>query len=284
MARKVLSGILIALSAIFLLASAVGIGAIWYYNDPITREVVGQLKQVDAELALAQATLVSSEKELERALRIVEAAQTALDKLTQQSESAESLFESIQSTLDDRLLPELKTTRSRIETARITLEDLQALLAEVSSLFPGVDLNVLDTSLKDLITSARALDAEIANVEVLAAQASTFVSDASYLLGGDLSQTRDSLQGFLTSIQEYEKRVVHWREQDRQLIERAPRWIDQASIGLTVFLLWFALSQFGLLLHGLNLRAGGDPLLALRRRPRDQLIATEEDIDLELGA
>lgn len=284
MARKILSGILIALSAILLVTSVVGIGAIWIYNEPLTREVTGQLKEVELELAQAEATLVSSEKELERALRIVDAAQAALDKLTQQSESAESLFDSIQSTLDDRLLPELKTTRSRIETARITLESLQAILANVSGFIPGLDLGVPDKILTDLISSTRSLDTEIANVEALATQASTFVSDTSYLLGGDLTETRASLQTFLSSIQDYEKKVTHWREQNQQLIEDAPKWIDQASIVLTIFLLWFALSQFGLLLHGLSIRAGGDPLLVLRRQPRDRQMTPEDDIDLELEA
>lgn len=284
MARKILSGILIALSAILLVTSVVGIGAIWIYNEPLTREVTGQLKEVELELAQAEATLVSSEKELERALRIVDAAQAALDKLSQQSESAESLFDSIQSTLDDRLLPELKTTRSRIETARITLESLQAILANVSGFIPGLDLGVPDKILTDLISSTRSLDTEIDNVEALATQASTFVSDTSYLLGGDLTETRASLQTFLSSIQDYEKKVAHWREQNQQLIEDAPKWIDQASIVLTIFLLWFALSQFGLLLHGLSIRAGGDPLLVLRRQPRDRQMTPEDDIDLELGA
>lgn len=284
MARKILSGILIALSAILLVTSVVGIGAIWIYNEPLTRAVTGQLKEVELELAQAEATLVSSEKELERALRIVDAAQAALDELTQQSESAESLFDSIQSTLDDRLLPELKTTRSRIETARITLESLQAILANVSGFIPGLDLGVPDKILTDLISSTRSLDTEIANVEALATQASTFVSDTSYLLGGDLTETRASLQMFLSSIQDYEKKVTRWREQNQQLIEDAPKWIDQASIVLTIFLLWFALSQFGLLLHGLSIRAGGDPLLVLRRQPRDRQMTPEDDIDLELGA
>lgn len=284
MARKILSGILIALSAIFLVTSMAGIGAIWIYNEPLTREVTGQLKEVDLELAQAEATLVSSEKELERALRIVDAAQTALDKLTQQSESAESLFDSIQSTLDDRLIPELKTTRGRIETARTTLESLQAILANVSGFIPGLDLTAPDKILTDLISSTRSLDTEIANVEALATQASTFVSDTSYLLGGDLTETRNSLQTFLSSIQDYEKKVTRWREQNQQLIEDAPKWIDQASIALTIFLLWFALSQFGLLLHGLSIRAGDDPLLVLRRQPRDRQITPEDDIDLELEA
>ncbi|HSK87410.1 MAG TPA: hypothetical protein VK880_03595 [Anaerolineales bacterium] len=284
MARKIFSGILIALSAIFLVASVVGIGAVWYYNGPFTREVTGQLKEVDIELARAEATLVSSEKELARALRIVDSAQVALEKLTQKTENAESLFENIQSTLDDRLLPELKTTRQRIGAARATLENLQSILADVSSFIPGVDLNVPDRLLSDLIASTRSLDTEIVNVEALATQASTFVSDTSYLLGGDLTETQESLQNFLSAIQDYEKKVVRWREQNQQLIEGAPKWIDQASIAITVFLMWFALSQFGLLLHGLNLRAGGDPLLVLRRTPRDRQIATEDDIDLELEA
>src|SRR6185503_8736706 len=130
---------------------------------------------------------------LQRALGIVDTAQAALEKLTEQSNSADSLLGSIQSSLDDRLLPELKTTRNRIEEARATLENLQTLLTGVSSFIPGVDLNVPKSTLTDLIASAESIDTEIANMEVLARQASTFVSDTSYLLGGDLTQTRDSL-------------------------------------------------------------------------------------------
>ena len=93
----------------------IGIGAIWYYKGPLTREVTGQLTELDTQLAQAQATLQSSEKELARALRIVDGAQTALEKMAQQTGSAKSLFDSIQSTIDDKLLPDLKTTRQRID-------------------------------------------------------------------------------------------------------------------------------------------------------------------------
>jgi hypothetical protein len=285
MARKILAGILIALSAILLVASITGIGAIWFYNEPLTREVTGQLKEIDIELGQAEATLKSSEQELERALRIVDGAQAALEKMTQKTQGAENLFESIQNTLDDRLLPELKQTRTRIVSARTALESLQSVLNGISSFIPGVDLNIPGKVLVDLIASTKSLDAEIANVETLATDASVFVGDTGFLLGGDLGETRDSLQNFLSSIQGYEKKVARWREQNQGLIEGAPRWIDQASIGLTIFLTWFALSQFGLLLHGLNLQRGGDPFLVLRRKPQDEFVAAEEeDIDLELEA
>lgn len=280
MARKILSWILMVLSGLFLLASVVGIAAIWIYNTPLTNRVTTELQTIDTQLVQAQTTLSISESELTRALRIVDAAQAALDKLQAQSDSADNLLDTIQNTLDGRLLPELKTTRERINSARGTLEQLQSVLAGVQGFIPGVDLGLPDQLLADLIRSANSLDAEIANVTALAEQASLFVGDTSYLLGGDLTETRESLQSFLTAIQDYQTKLTGWRTQVSDLIEGTPRWIDQASVGLTIFLLWFILSQLGLLLHGVNLLRGGDPLRVLRR-PRVEVQTDGEVEEIE---
>ena len=45
-----------------------------------------------------------------------------------------------------------------------------------------------------------------------------------------------------------------------------PGWIDNASISLTVFLLWFAFSQAGLFLIGFTAWKGGDPFEILRKK------------------
>lgn len=282
MLRKIFAALLILLSAIFLVASILGIGAIWYYNESATGEVTRQLKQIDAELAQAETTLTSSEKELERALQIVDSGQIALEKLAEQSEGAGNLLDHIQSTLDDRLLPELKTARTRLQDARATLERLQSVLTGVTSFVPGIEAIVPTKTVTDLISSTQSLDKEINSVELLAMQASLFVSDTSFLLDGDLTETRDSLQGFLTAIQEYEKKVAGWREQEKMLLAGTPTWIDQASIALTVFLIWFGLSQFILLLYGISLQRGGDPLLGLRReRKYNPLIKNARDLEME---
>jgi len=264
MARKIFAGTLLALSSILLAFSVIGIAAIWLYNEQLTRKATDILVEVDLELAQAQATLQSSEKELERALGIVDSTEKALQKLVEPSGSSQNIFESIQSTLDDRLLPDLKTTRGRIDEARATLENLRSTLERINSFIPFVDLNAPDKILADLIISATSLDADIAEMEVVAQQASTFVSDASFLLGGDLTETKESLQTFLSSIRDYEKKVTHWREQATELNEGAPQWIDQTSLALTIFLLWFAFSQFGLILHGLSIQYGDNPLWLLR--------------------
>ena len=99
---------------------------------------------------------------------------------------------------------------------------MQSVLKGFSSFIPGLDLNAPAKSLSDLIASTHSLDTEITNVEALATQASTFVSDTSFLLGGDFTETRTSLQNFITYIQEYEKKVAGWRDQDKDLLEKVP--------------------------------------------------------------
>lgn len=262
MTRKILARILIVLSGISLLASVAGIGAAWIYNEPLTHKAASQLKEIDGELSQAQLTLESTHTELERALRLVDAAQTALEELADQSTSAESLLDGIQSSLDDKLLPELKTTRERLGEARTTLEDLRSLILSLESL-PFLDLNFPDQILTDLIDSANTIDAEIANAEDVAKRASTFVSDTSFLLGGDLTETRESLQTFLAAVEEYQVKVADWRAQISDLIDASPAWIDRGSIGLTVLLFWFGLSQFSLFLHGRLILRGRNPLNAL---------------------
>ena len=280
--RRLLAGILIVLSAVMLLASAAGIGAIWYYKAPLTHTVTSQLKEIDAALAQAEVSLDSSEKQLQRALQIVDSAQTAFESMKTQTNSAENLFETVQSTLNDRLLPELRTTRSRIDQARSTLESLQSVLKRVQSLMPGADLTLPDQTLTDLIASARSLDTEIANMQILADQASAFLGANADLLGGDLTETRSSLVNFLDAIGDYKGKIAGWREQAQGLLAGAPRWIGQASVILTIFLIWFGFSQFSLLLHGLGVWRGGNPLRALRRRAQaGEATADEASFDVE---
>lgn len=265
MSRKILAWTLIVLSSIFLVGSLAGIAAAWIYNEPLTSETTSQLKVIDDELAQAEVTLESTHAELDRALRLVDAAQTALEQLAEQSTSAENLLDGIQSSLDDKLLPELKTTRERINVARDALESLRVLLQNINAL-PFINVEIPDQVVTNLIASADTLDSEIANAEELAKRASTFVSDTSYLLGGDLTETRASLQTFLAAVEEYQVKVSGWRAQVSDLVDALPAWIDHASISLTIFLLWFGLSQFGLFLHGRLILRGANPLDALRGR------------------
>ena len=262
MARKILAWTLIVLSSVFLLLSMAGIIVAWVYKEPLEQEALSRLTTIDAELQQGQDALDVAQMELERALGIVDSTEQALNAFTQND--PEAFFENVQTTLNDELTPELETAKDRLVAARDTLENLRVTLFGLN-LLPFIQINIPDKTLTDLIDSADSLQVQIKDVGDLAEQASILLGDASNLLGGDLTKTRDSLQSFLVAVEEYQAKVGDWRAQLLDVTESLPIWIDRASISLTIFLLWFGLSQFGLLLHGRMILRGENPLDSLRK-------------------
>ena len=266
MTRKILIGALIVFSSTFLILSILGIALAWIYNEPVTRESTSRLQEVDSQLTQIQTDLRNAKAEVERALRIIQSAEDALASLTQQTTDAKTLLEDVNATLDDKLIPGLEATRTNITEVRNTLEDLRATLKQINEL-PFVNLSIPgDELLLSIIDQVDALDGEIVNVQDLAQRASTFISDTSYLLGGDFNETKQKLEDLVLVLAEYDQKVTDWRGQIAGILESAPRWIDNASLSLTLGLLWFGFSQFGLILHGLGMRRGIDPLDVLRTK------------------
>jgi len=266
MVRKIISWALIVLSAFFFLVSVAGICAAWIFNEPLTRDVLGRLNEIDSELKLGQATLKNAKVELERALRILDESEQALNKFTEND--PEAFFEEVQTTLNDELIPELETAKERLIAARDTLEGLRGILAGLRFI-PFIQIPIPDQILADLIDSADALQTEIKDVGELAEQASTFISDASVLLNTDLGDTRGSLEGFLAAVNAYQEKIAGGRDLVANAKEALPLWVDRASLFLTIFLFWFALSQVSLILHGRSLLHGGNLLEALRSKKQD---------------
>ena len=271
MYRRIFSWAFIVLGSLFTLLSVVGIGAIWFYRAPLTHQALTRMGAVDTELTQAQSALDNGKSELQRTLRIVDDAQKGLSALKQQMASAKLLTDQVNGTLNSQLLPGLQGVRSKIDQLRSMLQSLRNSLKSLNSV-PFLNLNLPgDQFLAGLINDVDSLDKEITGVIQLTQKASTFVGDTSYLMGGDLTDTKQRIQNLLNVVTTYDTKVAGWHAQVRGLIASTPRWINEAAVGLTLFLLWFGISQFGLVLHGLALREGADPLAVLRRliRPRD---------------
>jgi len=269
MARKIISGTLIGLAAILLALSIVAIGSVWVYRQPLTMNTTDRLQMIDADLAQAQTAFQSARLELEQTLRLVESAEASMAMLKDDFAQVKTLFDNTTVILDDQLLPGLMASRGKIDLAKTSLQGLRDTLAEINSL-PLLELNIPgDKLLGDLIASADSLDGQIVRVEDLVKNASTFVSDASYLMGSDFTETKTNLQNFLSIVTKYEENLVDWRAQISGLLESLPNWIMTASIGLTIFLLWFGFSQLSLILHGVSVWRGGDPLTVLRKSAKE---------------
>ena len=265
MRRKILSGIIIAIAGSLLVLSILGIGGAWAYNEPVTQQALAQLSDLDGDLAQAQLALDGADTELRRALRILESAQTALQTLSQSTTQTQLTLKGFGEALDDRVIPGLTSASEKLDQVSAALQGALTALEAINSLsllpapIPGEEW------LSGLLQATDSLDAEIANVEELAGQASTFLADVEYALGGDFGETKQGLQRLLAAVSEYQAKVGDWRAQIARINARLPALVDRACILLTVVLLWFGLSQGGLILHGLAAYKGGNPFAVLYR-------------------
>jgi len=264
MARKILGGTLIVLSLSLLILSLIGIGGIWYYKEPLTTGSIAKLTEVEYQLAQAQTALQNAQDELARALRFVDSAEKTLESLSEQTAMAKEFLDTVTNVLDKTIKPSLAASREKIDEAQKAMDDLNASI-EALNRIPFVNLNIPDQGiLSSFVEIMDSFEREIANVEDIADQASTFLGDTSYLMGGDLQETRDNIKDLQAVVDEYENQIGDWREQLADVIDSLPGWINRISIYLTIFLLWFSFSQFGLGLHGRAIRRGENPLRSKR--------------------
>lgn len=258
--RKILTGALLVISSALLILSVIGIAAAWFYNEPLTRESTARVQKVESTLAQIQSDLQNAKAEVERALRLIESAEQSMAALSGQTSGAQNPLAEVSATLDSQLIPSLKSSRENISQLRVTLVDLHSTIDQLNAL-PLLNLNLPGSDvLTAILSNMDSLDSGLADVQDIAQRASTFIGDTSYLLGGDFSESKQNLQNLGLALDEYNRRITDWRAQAATIRESLPGWMDRASLLLTVFLLWFGLSQFGLLLHGLTLWHGGDPL------------------------
>jgi len=266
MVRKILGGTLIVLSLSILVLSLIGIGGIWYYKDPLTNGILARLAGVEHELAQAQTALQNAQDELVRALRFVDSAEKALEGFSEQTAVAKEFLDTVTEVLDKTIKPSLAASREKIDEAQKTMDDLNASIQALNRI-PFVNIKVPDQGILSSFTEIMdSLQGEIVRVEDIADQASIFLGDTSYLMGGDLQETRDNIQELQIVVDEYEGRIGDWREQLADVVASLPGWIQRTAIILTVFLGWFAFSQFGMAVHGLAIFRGGNPLEILQSK------------------
>jgi hypothetical protein len=278
MTRKILAGILVGLSSLLLLLSVIGIGLAWFYNEPLTRDGLARLEEIDTELSLAENALKDTRLEIQRTLRIIDAAEETLSQLKDELSLARSMFGEVDQTIEGQLVPGLQGTRRQINSAINAVEEIRVFLKQLSENFIVSQalsfLNLTlpgDQLLVEIIAIGTSLDSQITGMQALTEKASIFLKDASYMMGGDLGETRQNLQNFLKVIDEYDQKLAAWRVQVAHLTQSLPRWLDITSSALTIFLLWFAFSQFGMILHGLALWRGENPAAVLRRPVEDDI-------------
>jgi hypothetical protein len=127
-------------------------------------------------------------------------------------------------------------------------------------------MSIIDSVENSLLT----IKTEFEQIKKMFGDVNPTIGNSGSIAGNDFTETKHSMQNFLTVLQDYEKKLDAWRAQLAWLMKSLPDWIEVIAIGLTIFLFWFGFSQVSMINQGLLIwhntinrsHSGGTPVNA----------------------
>jgi len=265
--KNVLRGVALAfliLSVVFFVAGFAGLIAIWAGNQPLTEELLAQIETIDSDLEQAEITFTETRLELEATQQQIDLIQSVIAAVGIDSQENVEILTDIVQSFDDRLTPLIDTVSGgvgKLSEAFLALKNIVEKLNAlplVSIEIPGADkLAELSASLEEQQTSVIQLKEKVQ-------QLSQLTGDTLNTLTTGYADFEVTINNLMALVTEYESKVVAYREQLAFLETNIPGWIDQASLVLTIFLVWFLVSQCGLFVLAWSVYTGQDLLTRWR--------------------
>ena len=227
--KRIAGIVAIIFGGLGVILSIVAIVAVWVVNKPITDTSVEVLVTVEAALDVVEENLIRADEALQTVRDgIAEtAAQIPTDGLLEVVDNINSLVEAAQSTADTassifgvaNSIPFLGPSQSQEESSGAKLDELSATLDQIST-----GLTTVEERLKGLSEGG----AE----------------------GGLLNNIDQDIAGFQSELNRVEGNVNEVGTVVQEITVSVPRWIDVASVIITLLIIWLGVAQYSLLAHG----------------------------------
>lgn len=263
---KIVSVIVMLLSAVLFIAMLAGIYGAWWGRGQAIGLVTTVAATGDQALARGQG-LVG------QANGLIATGQTEVDKITTGinragATAAETnlILAAAEAAFDKDLTPRIQTLTERGQELRATV----ALVDQTMSLMrrlPGGRDSALIGAVDELIATLRSIDQTIQDARGSVQQAkSTAVDKLVSTLTGPLDRVTNALTAVTTRLNQADQRLAASRTRLAELRDQINSIITWAAVIGTFALLWMALAQLGLFLHAYGVFTGRDPLARWHRR------------------
>jgi hypothetical protein len=255
--RKVVGIALLVLGGAGLVLSLAGVAGVWVVRGPLRERLARAFGRVERVLATADADLRTVRAALDRSRQTLSAAREEPSPPARDGKKRSPLMKVAATTITQELAPragDLGTTLGRVNEAAVVantlLEDFDKLSFAGAGKLDAEGLRGAEELLAEVTRTTQALGG-------------LFPDDPS----GKAEEAR-AAQRALDRVEELaaacEARVEETAAGVRRLESRADVWTSQGPVVATVLLLWTALGQGGLLLHGRSLlrkqpAGGGGP-------------------------
>ncbi len=259
--------VIIILSVLVMVLTISGIVGVWAVNEPLTTTILDVLKPLEEALSFAADLLERIGELVERARGVVDTIDAMAEALGANIEENRLILNLISKALGDELEPVVQTVAEVVDTVNTAATTLDNAVKVARALpFPYLDKYETEiTRLEEASAEVLELTASLQDLETRADERrSETAEDIVSVVTTRTSKMHAILDEVQADVDYYDAQVGDLQERVGLLKARIPLWIDLAAIVITVLLLWLALSQVSVFIHGWSFFTGQDLLARWR--------------------
>ena len=271
-----ISGVLLILAAIGgLIFSLFSIYAVWTYKEPVTEGITSGIELLSSTLETTAEGLVVSQKTLNTSAESIRLLQSTLKATADAIGSSGPMMDSIATMMTDDLPTTIRATQSSLEAVGKSTKIIDTVLRALTIL-PGITYNpeqplheaVIDVSdsLNDLPESLAEMESSLTETQ---GDLEVIQSDLA-MMAENMSEIETSVEDYSAVFDQYLELIDELLDQLETLESNFPKYIYWLAVGATIFLVWMAIAQLGLLTQGWE-------LLHRREEEREAAVDVEEE-------
>lgn len=241
--RRIFGLIAMALSLALFIANLAGIVGVWAARGPLTENVVTWLGRAEPVLEVADNAFVRVNSELARARVFVNRVETDVTELGEDVINNRRILTVISNTVGGQLGQTIFRVGETINAVGEVVVAVNTTVEAVNAL-PFVSVPPLP---QEVVAVAEGVTQIRNEVKALEDRINTFKANVVSSVVTEVTDRTTRIDGLLSQVETrttlIEQRIKFARQAVAVAKAEAPRWILLGAIGVTLFLLWFALSQ-----------------------------------------
>jgi len=244
--KRILALVLIILSVFLTLVSVGGVIAIWVANGPITDSSMMKIQSAGEDLAQAADYLEEAQVELESAQAQIDIFQSILNTAGIEAVENAQVISDIVVKVEDTLTPLLDQASEGVNSIGELFDSIVETIEKLNDL-PLVSLDIPGSEVLDSLSgSVSDLQEQIEDTKSKIESISQLTQDTVETLTTGFENWETLIAENLSVIDAYRGKIADYQAELAQLETNLPKWIDMASIALTLLLVWLAFTQIAL--------------------------------------
>jgi methyl-accepting chemotaxis protein len=266
--RKIIGLFLIVAAIGGLIFSIAGLVLVWRVESQATKGLQNFVDVLSQTLETTGQGLAVTQQALKSSVDTVSALQTTFQTTATTIKSSGPMVDEISKLMSEDLPKTVNSTESSLRTAQESAKVIDSVLSTLSSIpliGSGIGYNPqtpLDQALGEVADSLTDLPNSFTNMadslKNTSSNLETFQADLT-VMAASIGEIEKSVAQYESVVANYQKSISQLNSNLSGFKSNLPNIVRTVVIGLTIFLVWMAIVQFGLFTQGVELMFEGGP-------------------------